>query len=451
MAAFEENLVQNRVGSLNKREPFFDFWPFGSSDDKSSSTPTPTPTATHTEVGFIDAIQSDVVNIWDLFTGSDDDKKEKDEDEDEDKKSAHPSHAAKSSYSESLFGNLWDVFDKDKVKEKKKEDDSFDFFGILKSGAANTFDMLSSLIKDPACDPKVNATQWIYDDPQMEDFLLYAHYAAAAYQGGDVIKNWTCNHCLLPVIKHTTVHTQWNEFIPPSQGFVATNDLRKEIIIAAKGTENIFQMVMDTEAIMQMIFRKVFGSKGEVHTGFGRGYESSKPYIYSVLPGLLEKYPDYSVVLTGHSLGGAIAALGARELFTVYPGIRDKLRLYTYGEPRLGDKDFATDFNRMQIPSHRIVHNQDVVPHYHVQALGYVHHDREYWMVRNTTQGGIPGKAIALKECTLHGPETNFTAVEDPNCAIQLNFGSRTIQDHFILNYIYAIKELYYHRKHDRK
>ncbi|KAJ1914701.1 hypothetical protein H4219_004674 [Mycoemilia scoparia] len=427
------------------------------------SSPTHAPSPTYTEIVFADALKSDFINVWDLFVGPEenikglygveDEKELESEGVNEniikEEKPLHPSLEVPSNGNEDLSINLWDIFDKQKVEEKEEKDNSFDFFGILRSGAANTFDILETLIKPIPTDPKINETEWIYDDPQMEDFLLYAHYAAAAYQDGDVIKNWTCNHCLLPVIKHTTVHTQWNEFIPPSQGFVATNDLRKEIIIAAKGTENIFQMIMDTEAIMQMIFRKVFGSEGKAHIGYGRGYASSKPHIYRVLPSLIEKYPEYSVVLTGHSLGGAITALCTRELFTVFPEIRGRLKLYTYGEPRVGDFDFATDFNRMGIAAHRLVNNADIVPHYSPQALGYVHHDQEFWMVRNTTLGGVPDKPIVMRECHVNGPEVNFTASEDPNCAIQLNFGSRSLQEHFILNYIYSIKDTYYHRKHN--
>jgi len=43
---------------------------------------------------------------------------------------------------------------------------------------------------------------------------------------------------------------------------------------------------------------------------------------------LISKYPEADVVVTGHSLGGAIAVLGAMDL-TVNYGI--KAHLYTYG------------------------------------------------------------------------------------------------------------------------
>jgi predicted lipase len=45
--------------------------------------------------------------------------------------------------------------------------------------------------------------------------------------------------------------------------------------------------------------------------------------------------------VTGHSLGGALALLGAIDI-KMYFGIHSKLmKLYTFGQPRVGDKAFS--------------------------------------------------------------------------------------------------------------
>ncbi|KAK6013790.1 triacylglycerol lipase, partial [Ostertagia ostertagi] len=58
-------------------------------------------------------------------------------------------------------------------------------------------------------------------------------------------------------------------------------------------------------------------------------------------------YAEYKVVFTGHSLGGALAALAAAR--TAKQGLRpgDKITMYTYGQPRVGDAQFATNFDAM--------------------------------------------------------------------------------------------------------
>jgi len=48
--------------------------------------------------------------------------------------------------------------------------------------------------------------------------------------------------------------------------------------------------------------------------------------------------------VTGHSLGGAVATLTAAELSTnTNYNVAD---VYTYGEPRVGNKKFADWFNK---------------------------------------------------------------------------------------------------------
>lgn len=66
------------------------------------------------------------------------------------------------------------------------------------------------------------------------------------------------------------------------------------------------------------------------------------------------KYPDYSVWMTGkrlivafqfkalgHSLGGALASIAAVELIAQGDVSADRVKLYTFGQPRTGDKTYA--------------------------------------------------------------------------------------------------------------
>ncbi|KAK5986358.1 Triacylglycerol lipase [Trichostrongylus colubriformis] len=75
------------------------------------------------------------------------------------------------------------------------------------------------------------------------------------------------------------------------------------------------------------------------------------------------KYADYKAVFTGHSLGGALATLAAAR--TAKQGLRtsERITVYTYGEPRVGDAQFATNYDSMIKDSYRVVFRRDIVPH----------------------------------------------------------------------------------------
>ncbi|KAE9414653.1 hypothetical protein Angca_009362, partial [Angiostrongylus cantonensis] len=75
------------------------------------------------------------------------------------------------------------------------------------------------------------------------------------------------------------------------------------------------------------------------------------------------KYADYDIILTGHSLGGALAALAAARITKQGYRKGDQLVVYTFGQPRVGDVDFALNFDSMIPLSYRVVFRHDIVPH----------------------------------------------------------------------------------------
>ena len=73
--------------------------------------------------------------------------------------------------------------------------------------------------------------------------------------------------------------------------------------------------------------------------------------------------------MTGHSLGAALATLAADR----YGNVQG---LYTYGSPRVGDRNFKEDFN---VNAYRFVNNSDIVTkvppagtYLHVGELKYI-------------------------------------------------------------------------------
>lgn len=71
----------------------------------------------------------------------------------------------------------------------------------------------------------------------------------------------------------------------------------------------------------------------------------------------------YTVVFTGHSLGGALALHAATDVYLSGDRSADKISLYTFGQPRVGNKEFDMALNKKVKDAYRVVHWADLVPH----------------------------------------------------------------------------------------
>lgn len=115
----------------------------------------------------------------------------------------------------------------------------------------------------------------------------------------------------------------------------------------------------------------------QVHSGFQAGYNSVSRPLATALQGLLCDQ-DLRLVVTGHSLGGGIAAIAA----TSFAGLGFNVSAtFTYGEPRNGDAAWAK-YVGLVLPDsqyYRVTHSTDGVPQIPPAVLGYVHHSPEYF------------------------------------------------------------------------
>lgn len=75
--------------------------------------------------------------------------------------------------------------------------------------------------------------------------------------------------------------------------------------------------------------------------------------LYSCVKSIVEDQialdSSLRISLTGHSLGGVQASLIAAHLLADGVMTSSKLKLYTFGEPRVGDKEFAYEFDRVSL------------------------------------------------------------------------------------------------------
>jgi len=131
-------------------------------------------------------------------------------------------------------------------------------------------------------------------------------------------------------------------------------------VVAFRGTEQKFKdLETDVDFRKVSIGQNKYGDDINVHEGFYEAFVSIWPSIKEELDKL-----DCPVFYTGHSLGGALATLAAYEL--------TPNALYTYGSPRVGDKNFAMAVCD-KVEHYRIVDDMDIIPDLPPFELGYRH------------------------------------------------------------------------------
>jgi hypothetical protein len=146
----------------------------------------------------------------------------------------------------------------------------------------------------------------------------------------------------------------------------------------------------------------------EVHYGF---YYTTQRIINDVLTAikyLKNIFPDYSIFVTAHSLGGSIALLTSMDL--IKAGY-DDVSIYNFGQPRVGNKDFS-NFVNSKIQTWRIVHTADIVPHLPAEIQGFYHVCNEIF----------EDKLGNLKLCDI--------SCEDPTCSNKYNTNELNVDDH---------------------
>lgn len=147
------------------------------------------------------------------------------------------------------------------------------------------------------------------------------------------------------------LHDTDNETDTNTQAFITHND--KIVLISVRGTQEFLADASRDADARQVPYEE---GEGQAHRGFYKGFQAAKPFVERYLNAFYTG--EQTLIICGHSLGGAIALL-LTEWLRRKP-TKPKVILYTFGAPRAGDATFAKAAR--PLTHHRIVNHNDPIP-----------------------------------------------------------------------------------------
>ncbi|OAA54302.1 Lipase, class 3 [Niveomyces insectorum RCEF 264] len=263
-------------------------------------------------------------------------------------------------------------------------------------------------------------------------FSLYAEYAGAAYCNSkatvgtvmscanDVCQTATANGAVIVA----TLGSAAPDSETDMEGYVAYDPAAHAVIIAYRGSNSIRNYIVDMDTLpapcstylSAALATEIEKDKGSqnclLHRGFGRAWASLRDETFAALTaaqaaaatsanGTASSAPGpAAVIVTGHSLGGAVATLAAAELRA--KGIA--CDLYSYGSPRVGNAVLANYLSAQGpvgttsangLAHYRVTHLDDPVPQLPPLWMDFAHTSPEFWLADGgTTTTGTGGSIV---------------------------------------------------------
>lgn len=150
-------------------------------------------------------------------------------------------------------------------------------------------------------------------------------------------------------------------------GLIGRNPGTRSAVVSFRGTADVEDWLADLDAVPTGYLP--VGGFGQVHAGFQDVYELVRKSIAANLATATAGCDE--ILITGHSLGAALAVLAAPDIFRSMPPNTIEPRLITFAGPRVGLTDFVDAFNAAIESCFRVVNFLDIVPY--VPPTPYVH------------------------------------------------------------------------------
>lgn len=148
--------------------------------------------------------------------------------------------------------------------------------------------------------------------------------------------------------------------MPSTGGYVARNHDTTFVVFQGTDPLSLANWVSDFEFLPNAL-------------GIHQGFHNALDVVWEDITGALKQgEPTPHVLITGHSLGAALAALCASRLSDGLGTVVDAV--YAFGMPRIGTPDFAAKYNeKLGDRTYRLVHGDDIVPTVPPTEFGFCH------------------------------------------------------------------------------
>lgn len=203
-----------------------------------------------------------------------------------------------------------------------------------------------------------------YDEKTAQDMLLAS---ALAYCPADKIMLGNC--------MQATIKTEQAGIIPihskdngstsdPITYAIMVRKSKKQIIVAFSGTAGFTELIDEIEQVLPVSYSLHDSPGAQVFNFFFDHYNNDfrVDFMKNIMIAVKE-YSGYSVIFTGHSLGGALTVHACADAILSGAILKNKVYLYTYGQPRVGNQQFNDLFHSKLNGAFRLTHNRDLVPH----------------------------------------------------------------------------------------
>jgi len=270
---------------------------------------------------------------------------------------------------------------------------------------------------------------------ETSDFWIdYAKIASVAYSPENNILNWNCSNCITgfyDIHFYSIDNIEFFTAISPDNIFW----------ISLRGSDSIEDWLNNIQIeLIDLNWINEANSKNiKIHKGFWERWNSLYPFFrdYIIYSQSLTNYKNQmkynssnpkiivpKIIITGHSLGGAIGTILALNM-TLHDKDCDIL-ITSFGAPRIGNNEFIELLkNQQNIKILRFINKKDLVPHIPPLFLSYRHSPQEIWWT---------GKE--MKNCSIIDGEDNEcsdkfpagTSIEDHAYFMDFKFNEANLQ-----------------------
>ncbi|KAJ5092880.1 hypothetical protein N7456_008741 [Penicillium angulare] len=177
-----------------------------------------------------------------------------------------------------------------------------------------------------------------------------------------------------------TITKQIYDAATNAKGFVGYSTEKKKISVVMKGstTEQDILNDIDTTLTTPSLSGVTFPSGAQIMKGISSPWSAVHDTIISEVKTLIEKYPEYTLESTGHSLGGSLTLISYVALASNFP--EKEITSNAMAAFPIGNSDWATYAGSFNGTLNRGNNVDDGVPNMYIQfPYDFVHYGTEYY------------------------------------------------------------------------